>query len=47
MITDILSLFETVVHYLIIGGITYLSHRGGFPMVSIFVHVIRIRFDLW
>ena len=34
--------FDTVVHYLLIGGTTCLGHRDGFPMVSVLVHMIHI-----
>ena len=37
---------ETVVHYLLIGGIACLGYRDGCPMVSVLVHVIRIGQDL-
>ena len=37
---DLSNLVEIVVHHLLIGGITYLSRRDGFPMVSTLVYVI-------
>ena len=39
--------FETVVHYLLIRGIAYLDYQGGFPMVSVLVHVMHIGEDRW
>ena len=37
---------ESIMHYILIGGMTYLSHRDGFPMVStvacIVMHWIRL-----
>ena len=38
---------KTVVHYLLIGGMTCLGYWDSFPMVSVLVHVIRIGQDLW
>ena len=32
--------FETIVHHLLIEGITYLSHQDGFPMVSVLVYMV-------
>ena len=31
---------ETIVYYLLIRMMTYLSRRDGFPMVSVLVHVM-------
>ena len=38
--------FETIVHYLLIGGITCHGYQDCFPMVSILVHVMCIGQDL-
>ena len=40
------SLVETVIHHLLIGGMTYLDGQDGFPMVSALVYVIHIGQDL-
>ena len=37
---DLGNLVEIVVHYLLIGGMTCLDHRDGFPMVSALVCTI-------
>ena len=31
---DLVNLYETIAHYLIIGGMNYFSHRDGFPMMN-------------
>ena len=33
-------------HYLVIGGMTYLGHSDDFPIVSALVYVMHIRHDL-
>ena len=38
---------ETITHYLLIGGMTYLGRQDEFPMVSALVHVMHIGQDLW
>ena len=38
--------YETVVHYLLIRGMTCLGCHDCFPMVSVLVHVICIGYDL-
>ena len=35
---DLGSQVETIVHHLLIGGMTCLGHRDGFPMVSALVY---------
>ena len=45
---DLSILVEIVVHYLLIGGMTYLSHRDGFSMVSALVcmaYTLDITYD--
>ena len=37
---------KTIVHYLLIGGITCLSRQDGFPMVSALVHVMNTALGL-
>ena len=44
---DLGNLFETVVHYLLIGEMTYTGHRDGFPMASALLYVMYIVQDLW
>ena len=39
---DLGNPIETVVHYLLIGGMTCLGHQDGFPMVSALVYVMHI-----
>ena len=39
---DLGSLVETVIHHLLIGGMTYLDGQDGFPMVSALVYVMQI-----
>ena len=43
---DLGNPFETVVHYHLIGGMTYLGCRDGFLLVSALVHVMHTRQDL-
>ena len=43
---DLGNLVEIVVHYLLIGGMTYLDCRDEFLMVSALVYVMHIRQDL-
>ena len=38
--------FKTIVHCLLIGGITCLGYWDGFLMASVLVHVMRIGQDL-
>ena len=38
--------YETIVHYLLIGGITCFGDQDGFPMVSVLVLVMHIGQDL-
>ena len=40
---DLDNLFETIVHYLLIGEMTCLNCRDGFPIVSALVYVIHTR----
>ena len=40
------SLVETVIHHLLIGGMTYLDGQDGFPMVSALVYVMQIGYNL-
>ena len=40
---DLGNLVETLVHHLLIGGVTCLGHLDGFPMVSALVYVMNIR----
>ena len=44
---DLGNLVETVVHHLLIGGMTYLGRWDEFPMVSILVYVMHTGHDLW
>ena len=44
---DLGNLFEIVVHYLLIGEMTYTGHRDGFPMASALLYVMYIVQDLW
>ena len=44
---DLGNLFETIVHYLLIGGMTYIGSRNGFPMVSALMYVMHTGQDLW
>ena len=37
---------KTIIHYLLIGGITYLGLWDGFPMVSVLIYVMYTRQDL-
>ena len=39
---DLGNLVEIVVHYLLIGGMTYLGRQDRFPMVSALVYVMHI-----
>ena len=39
--------FETIVYYLLIGGMACLGRRDGFPMVSALVHVMHTRHNIW
>ena len=41
------NLVDTVVHYLLIEGMTYLGHQDGFPMVGVLVYVMHTGHDLW
>ena len=43
---DLGNFVETVVHYLLIGGMTCLGHWDGFPMVSTLVYVMHTKQDL-
>ena len=38
---------ENIVHYLLIGGMTCLSRKDGFLMVSALLYVMYIEQDLW
>ena len=40
---DLGNPIEVVVHHLLIGGMTCLNHRDGFPMVSALVYVMHTR----
>ena len=44
---DLSNLIETVVHHLLIGGMTCLACQDEFFMVSALVYVMRIGQDLW
>ena len=39
---DLGNLVKIVVYYLLIGGMTYLGHQDGFPIVSALVYVMHI-----
>ena len=41
------NLVDTVVHHLLIEGMTYLGRQDGFPMVSVLVYVMHTGHDLW
>ena len=41
------NLVDTVVHHLLIEGMTYLGRQDGFPMVSVLVYVMHTGQDLW
>ena len=43
---DLGNLVETIVYYLLIGGMTCLGHRDGFPMVSALMYVMHTGQDL-
>ena len=43
---DLGNPIETVVHHLLIGRMTCLGSRDGFPMVSALIYVIHIGQDL-
>ena len=43
---DLGNLVETVVHHLLIEGMTYLGHRDKFPMVSAIVNMMHTGQDL-
>ena len=43
---DLGNPFETIVHYLLIGGMTCLGHRDGFSIVSALVFVMHIEHNL-
>ena len=43
---DLRNLVETVVYHLQIGGMTYLGHRDGFPIMSALVYVMHTRQNL-
>ena len=43
---DLGNLIETVVHHLLIGGITCLGRRDEFPMVSVLMYVMHTGYDL-
>ena len=43
---DLGNPIETIVHHLLIGGMTYLGRRDEFPMVSILVYVMQTEHDL-
>ena len=43
---DLGNSVETIVHHLLIGGMTRLGHWDEFPMVSALVHVMHIGQDL-
>ena len=40
---DIGNPIKTIVHYLLIGGMTCFGHQDGFPMVSILVYVMHTK----
>ena len=37
---DLGNLIKTILHYLLIRGVTYLGHRDGFPMTSALLYMI-------
>ena len=43
---DLSNPIKTIVYYLLIGGMTCLSHYDKFPMVSVLVYVIHTGQDL-
>ena len=43
---DLGNPLETVMNYLLIRGMTYLSLQDGFPMVNALVHLMHIKLDL-
>ena len=43
---DLGNLVEIVVHNRLIGGMNYLGHRDGFPMMSVLVYVMHNGQDL-
>ena len=44
---DLGNLVETIVHYLLIGGMPYLGRWDEFPMVSALMYVMLIAYDIW
>ena len=44
---DLGNPIETVVHYLLIEGMTCLNCQDGFPVVNVLVYVMHIGHDLW
>ena len=44
---DLGNLVETVVHHLLIGGMTCFVRWDEFPMVSAVVYVMHTRYYLW
>ena len=44
---DLGNLVETIVHHLLIRGMTYLGHWDRFPMVSALVYMMHPKLDLW
>ena len=44
---DLGNPIEIIVQYPLIGGMTYLSHCGGFHMVSALIYVMYTGQDLW
>ena len=40
---DLGNPIETVVHYLLFGGMSYLDRQDEFPMVSVLMYVTHIR----
>ena len=38
---DLGNVVETIIHYLLIRGMTYLGHRNGFLMVSALVYEMQ------
>ena len=43
---DLGNPIETIVHHLLIEGMSYLGHWDGFPMVNALVYVMHIGQDL-
>ena len=41
------NLLETIVHHLLIGGMTCFSRQNGFPMMGALVYMTHTAQDLW